>query len=82
MRIKIDDVFSVTVEQLIDNDRAWFVQQGHNAFNIPLKVDDFDYRFSHMNGETQLVFAVTGTVDEEELEAVLAERRPWRSRIC
>ncbi|TXH09932.1 MAG: hypothetical protein E6R04_06610 [Spirochaetes bacterium] len=75
MRIKIDDAFSVTVEQLIDNDRAWFERQGRNAFNIPLEVEDFTYRLYGERDEV-LLFAVTGTVDEEELEAVLAAHRP------
>lgn len=75
MRIAVDETVTIkdfSLDEIPGNeDTEWFARKVEGALNLPIPVDDLNWEYLHgdHNGVT---FRVTGSVDEDELNAALA----------
>lgn len=74
MRIAIDETVVLndfSLDEIVESEgNQWFARKVEGALNLPIPVDDLNWEY--LGGDHNGVkFRVTGTVDEDELNAAL-----------
>lgn len=61
-----------TLDELIDADRGMFLRGAEESLNLPIPVDNLEYRVLRCNiRENTVTILVSGTTDEDELNEAL-----------
>ncbi len=72
MVIEHSATVDVTLDDLVDTNREMFLRGVEESLNLPIPVDNLEYRILRCNvRENTVTILVSGTTDEDELNEAL-----------